>query len=431
MPKQSATGKPYQTSVLKNGMRVLKVPLHETKAVTVLVLTKVGSRHESKPVNGISHFVEHLMFKGTKRRPSTLSISRLLDGVGAEYNAFTGKDHTGYYIKINSEHLHLALDVIADMLANSKFDAKEIDRERTVIIEEISMYEDNPLMYLEDIFEETMYAGSTLGQLIAGPRSVIRNVTRDTILKFYKTHYFPSNMMVVVSGRYNEETIDEQLAKLFTVPATKQKELTFKPFRYTGTKPRVRVMYKETEQAQIGIGYPAASYFDKSLPALSLLTSILGGNMSSRLFIQIRERRGLAYAIRCTPTVYEDTGNLYIQAGVAKERTEEAIKAILVELEKIRKQGITEAELKRAKEFIKGKLVLELEDSDHIGAWFGKQWLLTKKIETPAEKMAKIQRVTREEVNALARKIINPQKMNLAIIGPYKDAKRFENLVKK
>jgi predicted Zn-dependent peptidase len=395
----------------------------------VFVLCKVGSRFESRSVNGISHFVEHLMFKGTTKRPNTLSISRLLDGVGAEYNAFTSKDHTGYYVKINSDHLHLALDVVADMLYHSKFDPKEIDRERKVIIEEINMYEDNPLMYIEDIFEQELFAGHPLGQLIAGPREVIRSVSRQTIVDFVQRHYFPTNMMVVVSGRFDESTILSDIAKQFSAPISRRRPLALNPFRPKASGPRLRVMEKDTEQAQIGLGYPAFSYGDRRLPALSLLSTILGGNMSSRLFISIRERKGLAYAVRCSPSVYEDTGALYIQAGVAKARTEEAIKAILAELDQLALKGVSAVELKRAKEYTNGKLVLELEDSESLGAWFGKQWLLMNKLETPAEKMLKLRSVTREDVRAVARSIFKRAQLTVAVIGPYKDAKPFRKLL--
>ncbi|MFH0853102.1 MAG: pitrilysin family protein [bacterium] len=422
---------PYSIVTLPTGLRVLTVPLHDTKAVTVLVLTKVGSRYESKRINGISHFVEHLMFKGTKKRPNSLAISKLLDGVGAEYNAFTSKDHTGYYVKINSEHLDLALDVVSDMLNNSKFDPKEIDRERGVIIEEINMYEDNPLMYLEDIFEQTLYSGSTLGRLIAGPRINIKNISRQNILDFVKTHYIPSNMLVAVSGRFDETKIKKQIKSYFSQTSAKRTPSRFKKFSYQGSKPKIGLEYKDTEQAQIGLGFPAVSYFSNQLSAFVILSTILGGNMSSRLFIQIRERRGLAYAIRCTPTVYQDTGNLFIQAGVARARAEESISAILFELEKVADKGVTSVELARAKEFIKGKLILELEDSESIGAWFAKQWLLTNKIETPNDKLIKIQAVTKEQVNLLAKKLFKRSRLNLAVIGPFKSTKQFGKLINK
>lgn len=415
----------YRTTVLANGLRVLTVPLHETKAATVLVLCKVGSRYESKNLNGVSHFVEHLMFKGTKRRPNTLSIARLLDGVGAEYNAFTSKDHTGYYVKINHEHFDLALDVVADILHNSKFDPVEIDRERQVIVEEISMYEENPLMYIEDVFERTLFSGHPLGQLIAGPRQVIKQVSRAAIVRFFKTHYYPANMIVVVAGRFDEARILADIERHFgdpsqTKPAPKAKAFKFKP-----GPPRFGLETKTTEQVQIGLGYPGLSYFDRQLPAFSLLSTILGGNMSSRLFIQIRERRGLAYAIHCSPSVYEDTGSLFIQAGVAKQRVEEAIKAILEELKKVRSAGVTPAELRRAKEYVKGKLILELEDSASVAAWLGKQWLLTGKIERPADKLKKIEAVTRADISALGRRLIRASGLTLALIGPFHDRRPF------
>lgn len=420
----------YQTDTFPNGLRVLTVPLQETKAVTVLVLCKVGSRFESAGLNGVSHFVEHLMFKGTTRRPNTLAISRLLDGVGAEYNAFTSKDYTGYYVKISSDHLELALDVVADMLYHSKYDPKEIDRERNVIIEEISMYEDNPLMYIEDIFERTLYRGHPLSRLIAGPRSVISSITRDQIVGFFRTHYYPSNMLVAVSGRFDPKTIVRDVRRHFLPTGPMRRPRTFRPFRPTGGGPRVTLLNKDTEQAQIGLGFPGVSYFDKRLPAVSLLSIILGGNMSSRLFISIRERKGLAYAIKCQASAYEDTGAFYVQAGVAKNRIEEAVQAIVVELDRVKDGGVSAVELNRAKEFISGKLVLDLEDSESLGAWFAKQWLLTNRIETPAEKLAKFRAVTREDVRAAANQLMKRARLTLAIIGPTSGRARFERIVR-
>jgi len=427
--KKTSAPRPYSTVTLPSGLRVLTVPLQETKAVTALVLCKVGSRFESPDVNGISHFIEHLMFKGTARRPNTLAISKLLDGVGAEYNAFTGKDYTGYYVKLNSEKLDLALDVVSDMLYNSKFDPKEIDRERQVIIEEISMYEDNPLMHIDDIFEAELFSGHPLGQLISGPRQVIRDVSRRTILDYLKRHYFPKNMMVGVAGRFDPKTIESKVQGYFSAKAVQRRPLPLKPFKFKSTGPRVRLEHKDTEQVQLCLGFPAISYFDKRLPALTLLSTILGGNMSSRLFISIRERRGLAYSVKCGLSIFEDTGALYVQAGVAKERTVEAITAIRQELERAVAGGVTAAELNRAKEFINGKLVLDLEDSENLGAWFAKQWLLVDRIETPAQKLAKIRAVTRADIQAAAKQFIIMNKSTLALIGPFKDSRPFRKLI--
>ncbi|MDP1756641.1 MAG: pitrilysin family protein [Pseudohongiella sp.] len=289
--------------------------MKDTQTFTILVLFKVGSRYETENVNGISHYIEHLMFKGTKKRPNTASISRELDGYGAEFNAFTGKDCTGYYIKINCEHRTAALDILSDMLHNSKFDEKELNRERNVIIEEIHMYRDNPMMHIEDMIEEEIFDNSSLGWGIAGDEASMAKIKRANIVEFFKKQYIPKNTVVVFAG--NMEGCDPvALAKKYfnntkakTAPTTEFEKIT-KPFT-SGTK----VKHKETGQFQLAIGFPALKYKDPMMPALTLLSNILGETMSSRLFIKVRERKGLAYFVRSIVSPHQDTGALIIRAA--------------------------------------------------------------------------------------------------------------------
>lgn len=416
--------------LLPSGLRLLLSPMHETKAVTLLILFKVGSRYESKALNGISHFVEHLMFKGTKKRPDTRTIARELDGVGASYNAFTAKDHTGYWIKLAADKLPLAVDILSDMLKHSLFAPKEIERERNVVIEEINMYEDNPMMSIEDLFEETLYgAAHPLGQLIAGPRENIRSFSRSDILGFTHHYYRPRNMLVAVAGNYDERQLLLLLRKHFAHLPPNIRLKPFTPFRVTQRRAVVAVKYKETEQIAFALGFPGLPLRHPDLPALSLLAVILGGSMSSRLFIAIRERRSLCYFIRAGADAYEDTGSFTVQAGLDKRRIEEATKAIWAELCTIRDRGANAGELKRAKEFLRGKLLLELEDSDHIAGWVGKQELLTGTVETPEEKIAKFARVTLVDLQRVARAVVRKDRFALAVIGPYRDQAHFQSLV--
>ncbi len=414
---------------LKNGIRVVTAPLQETKAVTVLVLVKAGSRYETKDINGISHFVEHLMFKGTKKRPNTLSISKELDSIGAEYNAFTAKDHTGYYVKANHEKLALALDLLSDILFNSKFESREIAKERGVIVEEINMYEDNPIMYVEDLFEQTVFGDRPLGWNIAGPKHVIRTVSRKKLYEYYRSHYRPRNLLVVVAGRI-DDAIKSTIEQYFDKSPRAPKPSTFKQFKQQQQKPQISVMEKNTEQVQLAIGFPAYSYFQKKLYSLYLLSVILGGNMSSRLFISIREQQSLCYFIRSSINVYEDTGTLMIQAGLDKQRIDDAITSILQELKAIKSKGVTRQELKKAKEYLKGKLVLDLESSDSVANWLGKQELLRGTMYTPAEQMAKVDVVSQADVQRVARDLIKNSKLNLALIGPFQDEARFRKIAK-
>ncbi len=419
----------FKKYIFKNGLRVIVAPMHETKAMTALVLVKVGSRYETRKINGVSHFVEHLMFKGTKKRPTSLDISKELDGIGAEYNAFTSKDHTGYYIKANYEKAELALEMLADMLFNSLFEAKEIERERGVIIEEINMYEDNPLMFAEDLFEQTMYGDHPLGWHIAGPKEVIKSIKRKDIIKYHHDYYQPKNMLVAVAGRMDAKLLS-LIKKYFGQTVNKQPVKDFPKIVINQSKPRVALKYKDTEQVQLCLGFPSYDYFDKKLYSLYLLGVVLGGNMSSRLFTSIREKKGLCYFIRAQVNVYQDTGNLMIQAGLDKSRLKEAIVEILKELKKIKTEGITAAELQQAKDFLKGKLILDLEASDHVASWFSKQEILTDKILTPAQQLELLAKVKLADIKKVAGELIVTRKINLSLIGPLKEKGVLAGLLK-
>lgn len=419
----------YKKFTFPSGLRLITAPSKATKAVTVFVIFGVGSRYENEKINGASHFIEHLMFKGTKKRPTTLDISKELDGVGAEFNAGTAKDWTCYYIKINSEKIELAMDVLSDMLYNSKFDNKEINKERGVIIEEINMYHDNPLMYIEDLLEMTMYQKSTLGWEIAGPRSVIEKVSRRQMIDYMKEYYSPNNTVIGLAGNVPAGA-KILVEKYFHVAGHKKSEPeSFEKFTFTQNKPQVNLNYKKTEQVQLAIGFPGFSYFDKKVFALSLLTIILGGNMSSRLFISVRERKGLAYFVRCYPSVYQDTGNCIIQAGLDKKRMAEALKVIFNELKKIKKYGVSSQELKKAKDYLRGNLILSLEDSSHLAEFFAKQEILQNKIYTPEEKMKIFDRVTAGDIKKVAKEIFRKELCSLALIGPFNDKKFFEKFI--
>ncbi|MBI5766014.1 insulinase family protein [Candidatus Falkowbacteria bacterium] len=418
----------YTKIILKNNVRLILAPLKESKAVTLLVLFKVGSRYEGAKNSGSSHFIEHMMFKGTKKRPNTLAISKELDGVGAEFNAFTGKDYTGYYIKADSRHLGLAVDVLSDMLLNSKFDRQEVEREKGVIIEEINMYEDNPLMYVDDLLEQLMFKNEPLGRSIAGTRETVRNLDNEKLITYRDKFYRGTNIVIGLVGNFKQNNVRE-IERSFKFKKSEGKN-KFKPVALNQIKPQIKLKYKETEQTQIALGFFAYPYNDPRLYALQILSVILGGNMSSRLFLKIRERNGLAYFIRSGLSIYEDTGGLIIQSGLDKTRLDKALSLILAELKKI-KNGVNLAELKRAQEYLAGKIILDLEDTSHLCQWYGQQELLTDKILTPEEKINKIMAVTGNEVEKAAQEVIDFKKANLAIIGPFKDEKRFAEILRK
>lgn len=417
----------YDKKIIDNNVRLITAPLSDTRTASILVLIRVGSRNEDKKNNGVSHFIEHLMFKGTKNRPNTIDLSKELDGVGAEFNAFTGKDYTGYYIKSDYKHLTLAIDILSDMLENSLFDEKELEREKGVIIEEINMYEDNPIMHVDSLLEQAMYDGHPLGYDIAGTKDTVKGINRKDLVDFKNKFYGGNNVVITLAGNFKDSHIDDIKSKfkfklVSKTPAVKKITINQK-------SPRVSLKFKETEQTQIALGFPAYSYTDKRIYALKLLTIVLGGNMSSRLFVQIRERNGLAYFVRASLGVYEDTGGLVIQSGLDKSRVDKALKLIIAELKKIKK-GVTKEELKRAKEYLFGKTALDLEDSSHICQWYAQQELMTGKMLSPEERNKKIAAVSQKDIIDVACDVIDMNKSSLAIIGPFKDSDKFLNLLK-
>ncbi len=425
----------YKKYTFKNGLRLILTPQHETKAVTVLVLFRVGSRYEQDNLAGVSHFLEHMAFKGTEQRPTTLSLSKELDKVGAEYNAYTGSDQTGYWIKVNAEHLDLALDMLSDMLLNSKLEEKEIIRGKGTIIEEINMFEDSPARYSEILLDEIVFQGNSLGRPVIGKKKTVSAITRNKMVNYKKKFYLPKNTVISVAGNIDEVKTKNLIEKYFFVAPTfrsdnRNKNLKFIRFKPDQTKPRLNLKYKDTEQVHLSFGFVGPSYQDKDLLATHLLATILGGSMSSRLFINIRERQGLCYYIHSGLDVYQDTGNLTIKAGLDKNRIFAAIELILNELKKIKSKGISQEELFKGKEYTKGKLILELEDSSAIAEWYGRQQLLIGKTKTPEQKIDEIMKVTRQDINRAAKKIFQTKKINLALIGPFKTEKEFLKIMR-
>lgn len=398
-----------------------------------MILVGAGSRYETKLNNGVSHFLEHMAFKGTKKRPSALEISSLIDGIGGEFNAFTGKETTGYYIKSSSSHLELSLDVMSDMLRNSLFKTEEINKERGVIIEELNLYEDTPARKIHDIYESLLYGDSPMGWDVGGRKDVIRKLTREDFISYMDSLYSADNMVVIVAGGIDSDRAVQVVNKFFA----DMKSFDIKGYKKVvekQSKPAVMVKRKETEQVHISIGVRTVPLNHKDKYALSILASILGGGMSSRLFHEVREKRGLAYYVRTSSDHYQDGGSLVSTAGVDPKRVDEAISVIVGEYYGIASaksaDQITNKELKKAKEFIKGHLVLEIEDSRAVAGFYGFAEILENKIETPNEYMEKINQVTLDEVADVTASYLVEQTLNLAVIGNFSDGQRFEKLLK-
>ena len=418
----------FERFQLQNQADVFLVPLKDSQSMTVLVMLPVGSRYETEKLSGVSHYIEHLMFKGTKKRPNTLILTREIDRLGADYNAFTGKEYTGYYIKADKSHTEITLDILSDMLFNSKFDAKEMEREKTVIVEELRMYRDNPLMYIDMIFEELMYDGCPLCWDEGGTDKTVMGFKRNEVLTFCDKYYQPSNMTIAIAGNIGKN-IKEILEKYFVDEKEIRKEIRdsgdkrYEPARFGSVKKekRLRVDNKKTDQAQLAIGFPAFDFNDARQPSMVVLNTVLGGSMSSRLFIKIRERLGLAYMIRTGATSFRDTGYFQVRAGLDSKNINKVLTIVKEEAEKIIEKGVTARELRDAKTHLRGGLALSLEDSSVQASWYVKEALFRKKIKTPEERLSEIDAVSNDDVKQTAKKIFDFNQMRVAVIGEVKN----------
>lgn len=417
----------YKQKKLKSGLKLITVPMTGTKTITVLVMIETGSKYEDKLNNGISHFIEHMLFKGTSKRPNTLIIASELDKIGAEFNAFTAKECTGYWVKVDSAKVGVALNMLDDILLHSKFDSKEINKEKGTIIEEINMYEDNPMMQIDHIFEQCLYGDTPAGWDTIGTKENILKLKRSDILNYFKTQYSADKIVVCLAGSINKKT-ENLINKYF-----KFKKLNFQdkiPTTEKQVKPQMKLSYKKTDQATISLGVRTMPRNHKDEVILKFLGIVLGGSMSSRLFTEVRERQGLAYYIRANAEFYDDTGYLTAQAGVSVSKIEQAIATILKEYQKLTKVLVNKEELKRNKDLIRGRSILQLESSDNVANWYSKQALFRENIQSPEEYFKKIDKVTASDIKRVAKAIFINQGLNLAVIGPFKDKNKFEKILK-
>lgn len=420
--------KPYQKHTFNNGLRLVTVPMKNTKAVTVLVLVGAGSKYETKEINGISHFLEHMFFKGTKKRPNTLAITEPLDRVGGRYSAFTGKEYTGYFAQVGSENLDLVLDWVSDIFLNSKIDSKEIERERGVIIEEINMYLDTPMDYVSDLWTDLLYGNQPAGWRILGKKEIIKKLKRKNFIDYLNAHYSSRDTVIVVAGNINKEVKNKIQAYFKNINTIKPKDK--EKVIEKQNKSKVLAHYKKTDQTHFCLGVRGYNVFHKDRYVLDIISTILGRGFSSRLFIEMRAKQGLAYAIWTVNNSETDTGYLFTQASVGNKRINKAIQIILKNYKMIQVKKVSEKELQKAKNYIKGKSILAMEGSGEQASFYGFQELLTNEILTLDEKLAKIESVTANDIQRVAKDIFRPEKLNLALIGPFKNKQRFEKLLK-
>lgn len=413
---------------LKNGLTVLCLPMDSTKAVTIMLMVGAGSRYETKKINGISHFLEHLFFKGSKKYPSTQQIANIIDGIGGIDNAGTEKEWTNYWIKCSSEKIDIALDVLSSMVKESLLSSEEIEKEKGVIVEELNMYRDDPKTYVAVLAEELMFGDTPLGWDIGGSNETIKTFARDDFIKYMDSLYSPKNMVFVVTGNVTEKKAKE-LAEKYLSDLPQRGMFTPEKKVQKNSKPSVQVQYKKTDQAALVLGYYGPSLQNEDKYSARVLSAILGGGMSSRLFIEVREQRGLAYYIDAGASSYTDNGYIGIHAGLNLEKLELGVKVILEELEKIKNMPVDASELQKAKDMIKGRMVLYYEDSRAFAENIARQQILLGKVELLDEMNKKIDGVTIEQVQALAQKVFTPKNANLAVIAPIKNAKKLEKLL--
>ena len=416
----------YERHVLDNGLRVLTANLPEAQSVTCMVMLAAGSRYETRETNGIAHFSEHMFFKGTERRPTARDIAGEIDAIGGEFNAFTGKEYTAYYVKCAAEHRDVALDVIVDMLRNSRFDSGEIDREKGVIVEEMNMYFDTPRDFIGGVYESLLYGDQPLGWDIIGRKDTVRNATRDTFTSYLDRWYHPQRMVLGLGGRVGDDVLERTQELLGDLAPTETGAPAPVEPHADG---RVSLFTKQSDQAHVIVGVPSFPLEHPDRYALQILATVLGGGMSSRLFTEVRERRGLAYYVFGLNHSYTDAGSLYAQAGVDINRIEEAIATIVGELRGIAAESVPADELEKARSFSKGRFVLQLESPQGLILFGLRREVLETRAPDLEEVLEGLNAVTAEDVQRVARDLIADESLRLAVIGPFEDAARFEQLL--
>jgi predicted Zn-dependent peptidase len=420
---------PFKKITLNNGLRIILVPKDDSFSTTVLVLVEAGSKYETKEINGLSHFLEHMCFKGTEKRPHAIDITSELDSIGASYNAFTGQEYTGYFAKAEPRHLDIILDVISDIYLNQIFDPKEINKERGVIIEEINMYEDLPMRRVQELFMALLYGDQPAGWDIAGRKEVIKNLAQGDFLKYRSAHYLAQSTIVIIAGKFDDQKIVKDVERIFGGVKTGPKSSKTKTTEQQ-EKPGVLLRHKETDQTHLVLGVRAFDIFDQRKYALELLGDILGGGMSSRLFEKIRNEMGAAYYVRAGEDLFTDHGYLEASAGIDHNKIESVIEAILEEFRKLEREPLKQEELLRAQEHLVGNLMLGLETSDALAGFYGGQEVIKREIETPEKYAEKIRGVKTEEIQAVAQDIFQNNRLNLAVIGPLKNQEKLEKVLK-
>ncbi|MFN8591002.1 MAG: pitrilysin family protein [Thermomicrobiales bacterium] len=420
---------PYHKTTLANGVRVVSGPMTGVKSATLILSYTVGSRYEPTPILGVSHFLEHMLFKGTERRPDPKQISVEIEGVGGVLNAATSREGTSYWFKAPSSHFASSYDVLADIVRNSVIDAAELEKERSVIIEEIRAIQDSPEELVHDVIDEVIWGDQPLGRPIAGTEATVGAISRDDMAGFWRRNYGPSRLVIAAGGDIDHDDVVAMSERYFGDLSEPEAPDETPDTEGGQSEPRVHLLERETEQAHLCLGLPALPYSTERRYVQSTIEAILSSGMSSRLFQEIREKRGLVYSVYGYFRPYADVGQAVLYAGTDLERVEETVEALIAELRKLRDEPVPEEELRRTKDLRKGRLLMGFEDSRSVAAWIGSQEATYGEIKTPEEVMAKIEAVTAKEVQELAQELFQPESLSLALIGPYSDPKPFNQLL--
>ncbi|MFA5926747.1 MAG: pitrilysin family protein [Patescibacteria group bacterium] len=407
-----------QKEILKNGLKVILAPNNATKVVTIMTMFGVGSRYESEENAGISHVLEHMHYKGTKKRPTFIEVAEFIESIGGEHNAFTGKEYTGYYVKVAPKHLRDAFDFLSDIVINSVMKEEELAREKNVIIEEINMYEDSPSEMVDSKFEESLFGNNSLGRDIIGYKQTVSGVSSKSLQDYKSSYYTGPNTIIVIAGnfgQYSREDLMAMIEEMFPLPSSTPIDLP--PLIVNQAKSHL-ICSKKTEQSHMVIGFHGPAYAHPDRYKLKLLGVILGGGMSSRMFAEIREKRGLAYAVRTSVSGYSDAGSIETQVGVPHDKVGETVRAVISEYAKIRDGGVTEVELARAKEMISGRVLISFEDSLDLATHYAISEIVANQTLTPEEILERYEKVTVKDITEVAKKYILDNRMSLAYIGP-------------
>ncbi len=406
----------FSKKTLPNGLRIITVPMKDNPTVTVMVLVEAGSKYETKKNNGISHFLEHLCFKGTTLRPTAQSISHELDSLGAHYNAFTSHEFTGYFAKSSANHQAKILDIVSDIYLHSTLPEKEIEKEKGVIVEEINMYEDIPQRQVQDEFMALLFGDQPAGFPVTGSKENVLGFRRSDFADYRTAHYVAQATTVIVAGNFEEEkviaAVSEKFSKISTGPKAGKPAVVERQ-----TKPAVAVKEKVTDQVHLVLGLPSIRAADPRNAAFRVLATMLGGGMSSRLFVRLREEMGVCYYVSASHDPMTDHGLFEISAGVDKKRVAEVVETLIAELKKTKEDEVSAAELTKVKEYIVGTMSLSLESSDALADFYGFQELMRRKLEQPDQIAREIRAVTAADLRRVANDFFVTEHLNLALIG--------------